>query len=253
MVITLKDIDKYYGRGSSVVAALKKINLNIAQGEIIAIMGPSGSGKSTLMNIIGCLDRPTRGIYEFNGHNVNKLNDNQLAELRNKHIGFVFQNFNLLPRAIALANVELPMIYAGIPKRKRRRVAMELMEVVGLKDRAFHKPNELSGGQKQRVAIARSLVNHPSILLADEPTGNLDTQSGTEIMQLFETLNSIGVTVVLVTHDRDVANYARRVVYIRDGEIISDTGKSTANTRERSMPDHHAENIPLESQVTTNI
>jgi len=224
MVIRLINMDKYYGRGSSKVAALKKINLEITPGEIIAIMGPSGSGKSTLMNIIGCLDKPTKGIYEFNGRKVNTLNDNQLAVLRNKHIGFVFQNFNLLPRSTALANVELPLIYAGVPGSKRRRVATELLEMVGLKERIYHKPSELSGGQKQRVAVARALVNHPSILLADEPTGNLDTRSGAEIMKLFKTLNSIGVTVVLVTHEKEVASHARRIIYIRDGAIVSDNG-----------------------------
>jgi len=187
-------------------------------------MGPSGSGKSTLMNIIGCLDKPTKGIYEFNGRKVNTLNDNQLAVLRNKHIGFVFQNFNLLPRSTAIANVELPLIYAGVPGSKRRRVATELLEMVGLKERIYHKPSELSGGQKQRVAVARALVNHPSILLADEPTGNLDTRSGAEIMKLFKTLNSIGVTVVLVTHEKEVASHARRIIYIRDGAIVSDNG-----------------------------
>lgn len=188
----------------------------------MAIMGPSGSGKSTLMNIIGFLDRPSRGIYEFQNKNINNLTDNNLAQLRNQYIGFVFQNFNLLSRATALANVELPMLYAGVPGRKRRKIALELLEVVGLKERVNHMPNELSGGQKQRVAIARALVNHPAVLLADEPTGNLDTHSGQEIMKLFETLNCIGVTVVIVTHDDDVARYARRVLYIRDGVLVSD-------------------------------
>lgn len=223
MVVHIEGMDKIYGRGDSKVSALKKINLDIYQGEIMAIMGPSGSGKSTLMNIIGFLDRPTFGIYEFDGRRVDKLNDNKLAELRNRHIGFVFQNFNLLPRLSALANVELPMIYAGVSARKRLRVAKELLEVVGLKERLKHKPNELSGGQKQRVAIARALVNHPSILLADEPTGNLDSKSGAEIINLFDTLNSIGVTVVLVTHDREVAMKTDRIIYLRDGKIVSDT------------------------------
>jgi len=223
MVIDLTALDKLFGRGTAAFAALKNINLKITQSEIIAIMGPSGSGKSTLMNIIGCLDRPTSGAYEFNGQRVDNLTDNELAVVRNKHIGFVFQNFNLLARYSALANVELPMLYAGVPARKRRRVAVELLEVVGLKHRIHHRPNELSGGQKQRVAIARALVNHPSVVLADEPTGNLDSRSGKEIMDLFDTLNSIGVTVVLVTHDIAVANYARRIVTIRDGEIIADS------------------------------
>lgn len=236
MVIKITDMYKNYGRGSSAVTALRKVNLEICPGEIIAIMGPSGSGKSTLMNIIGCLDRPTKGIYRFKGKNVNSLNDNQLAELRNKHIGFVFQNFNLLSRATALTNVELPMIYAGTPARKRRTIAMELLEVVGLQDRINHKPSELSGGQKQRVAVARALVNHPAVLLADEPTGNLDSKTGAEIMKLFDTLNGIGVTVILVTHDREVANYARRVVYIRDGEIVSDT-RTSKESGEGKIPD----------------
>jgi len=224
MVIQITDMDKCYGRGQSAVKALKNINLEISSGELMSIMGPSGSGKSTLMNIIGFLDRPTGGIYRFNGQDINSLTDNQLAGLRNRHIGFVFQNFNLLARSTALANVELPMIYAGVTSRKRRGVAIELLEVVGLKDRVYHKPNELSGGQKQRVAIARALVNHPSVLLADEPTGNLDTNSGAEIISLFDTLNSIGVTVVLVTHDNEVALKTRRRVCIRDGEIVSDSG-----------------------------
>ncbi len=224
MAIKLTEMCKYYGRGASKVSALKEINLEITQGEIIAIMGPSGSGKSTLMNVIGFLDRPSAGIYEFNGKRVDGLNDNQLAALRNRHVGFVFQNFNLLPRYTALANVEVPLIYSGVPARKRHKIAAELLEVVGLKDRMNHKSNELSGGQKQRVAIARALANHPSLILADEPTGNLDTKSGKEIMKLFDTLNSIGVTVVLVTHDQEIADYARRVLYIRDGLIESDSG-----------------------------
>lgn len=222
MVIKIRDMYKFYGRGNSSVTALKNINLQINSGEIVAIMGPSGSGKSTLMNIIGFLDRPSRGVYEFQTKNTNKLSDNKLAQLRNQHIGFVFQNFNLLARSTALANVELPMLYAGVPARKRRKIALELLEVVGLKDRVLHLPSELSGGQKQRVAIARALVNHPTVLLADEPTGNLDTYSGEEIMQLFDTLNRIGVTVVIVTHDDEVARFTRRILYIRDGVLVSD-------------------------------
>lgn len=229
MAIKLSQMYKTYGRGASRVSALKEINLEINQGEIIAIMGPSGSGKSTLMNVLGFLDRPTAGTYEFNSKRVNGLNDNQLAELRNKHVGFVFQNFNLLPRYTALANVEVPLIYSGVPARKRHKIATELLEVVGLKDRIHHKSNELSGGQKQRVAIARALVNHPSLILADEPTGNLDTKSGIEIMKLFDTLNSIGVTVVLVTHDQEIADHARRIIHIRDGQIESDSVKSRQN------------------------
>lgn len=226
MTIRLSEMYKDYGRGVSKVSALKEINLQITQGEILAIMGPSGSGKSTLMNVIGFLDRPSAGIYEFNGKRVDGLTENQLAVLRNKHVGFVFQNFNLLPRYTALANVEVPLIYSGVPAHKRHKIASELLEVVGLKDRMHHKSNELSGGQKQRVAIARALANHPSLILADEPTGNLDTKSGREIMKLFDTLNSIGVTVVLVTHDQEIADYARRVIYIRDGLIESDSGPS---------------------------
>lgn len=236
MVIKFCDMDKFYGRGNSSVHAIKKINLHINPGEIVAIMGPSGSGKSTLMNIIGFLDRPSRGIYEFKGRNINKLNDNTLAQLRNQHIGFVFQNFNLLSRVPALENVELPMLYAGIPGRKRRKIALELLEVVGLKERVKHLPNELSGGQKQRVAIARALVNHPTVLLADEPTGNLDTDSGAEIMQLFDTLNSIGVTVVIITHDYEVARFARRVLYIRDGVLVSDE-KVGSEIKSQSKPE----------------
>lgn len=237
MVIRLSKMYKHYGRGASKVSALKEINLDIAQGEILAIMGPSGSGKSTLMNVIGFLDRPSVGIYEFNGERVDGLNDNQLAVLRNKHVGFVFQNFNLLPRYTAMANVEVPLIYAGVPSHKRHRIAAELLEVVGLKDRMYHKSNELSGGQKQRVAIARALVNHPAIILADEPTGNLDTKSGQEIMKLFDTLNSIGVTVVLVTHDNEIADFAKRVIYIRDGEIVSDTGIKRLKQKQQWIAD----------------
>jgi len=236
MVIKFCDMEKFYGHGNSSVHALKNVNLHINSGEIVAIMGPSGSGKSTLMNIIGCLDRPSSGLYEFRTKNINKLSDNKLAQLRNQHIGFVFQNFNLLARATALANVELPMLYCGIPGRKRRKIALELLEVVGLKERVDHLPSELSGGQKQRVAIARALVNHPTVLLADEPTGNLDSHSGSEIMKLFETLNSIGVTVVIVTHDDEVAHFARRVLYIRDGVVVSDK-KIRPEITNQPMPD----------------
>ncbi len=232
MVIQISNMYKFYGLKSNRVAALQNINLDIGAGEILSIMGPSGSGKSTLMNILGCLDRPTSGVYKFKGRDISRLNDNQLAVLRNQYIGFVFQNFNLLSRSTALANVELPMVYAGVPAAKRRNIAMELLEVVGLKDRMHHYPNELSGGQKQRVAIARALVNHPAVLLADEPTGNLDTRAGTEIIKLFDTLNSIGVTVVVVTHDSDVAIQTRRIVYLRDGEIVSDVSGNNLNKKE---------------------
>lgn len=245
MVISITEMFKYYGRGTSAVSALKDINLQISRGEIAAIMGPSGSGKSTLMNIIGFLDRPSKGMYEFNGERVDRLNDNQLAVLRNRQVGFVFQNFNLLPRYTALANVEVPLIYAGIPARKRHKVAVEMLEVVGLKDRMNHRSNELSGGQKQRVAIARALVNHPSIILADEPTGNLDTKSGVEIMKLFNTLNSIGVTIILITHDNEIANYAKRVIYIRDGEIVSDTVKRKEPKDRRCIAEQRRWTKPL--------
>lgn len=233
MIIHISNMYKFYGLKNNRVSALKHIGLDIASGEMLSIMGPSGSGKSTLMNILGCLDRPTSGVYEFKGRDISSLNDNELAVLRNQYIGFVFQNFNLLSRSTALANVELPMVYAGIAARKRHNVAKELLEVVGLKDRMNHYPNELSGGQKQRVAIARALVNHPAVLLADEPTGNLDTRSGTEVIKLFDTLNSIGVTVVLVTHDRDVAVQTRRIVYVRDGEIVSDVSGSSIKKDQR--------------------
>ncbi|WP_418790284.1 ABC transporter ATP-binding protein [Phosphitispora sp. TUW77] len=236
MIIHLSDMYKIYGLKNNRVSALKNINLEIGSGEMLSIMGPSGSGKSTLMNIIGFLDRPTSGIYKFKGRDISHLNDNQLARLRNQYIGFVFQNFNLLSRSTALRNVELPMIYAGISPGKRHSIAMELLEVVGLKDRVNHYPNELSGGQKQRVAIARALVNHPAVLLADEPTGNLDSRSGTEIIRLFDTLNSIGVTVIIVTHDSDVAIQTRRIVYIRDGEIVSDVASTNTNKDSRILP-----------------
>ena len=236
MIIHISNMYKFYGLKNNRVSALKHISLDIASGEMLSIMGPSGSGKSTLMNILGCLDRPTSGVYEFKGRDISNLNDNELAVLRNQYIGFVFQNFNLLSRSTALSNVELPMVYAGIAAGKRHNIARELLEVVGLKDRMNHYPNELSGGQKQRVAIARALVNHPAVLLADEPTGNLDTRSGTEVIKLFDTLNSIGVTVVLVTHDRDVAVQTRRIVYIRDGEIVSDVSGSSIKKDQKILP-----------------
>ena len=221
-LITVEHLGKVYDAGEIQVQALRDVTVNIDRGEFVAIMGPSGSGKSTLMNLIGCLDTPTAGTYELNGKNVSDMDDNQLAEIRNKEIGFVFQTFNLLARSSALHNVELPLIYAGIPSAERRKMALESVAHVGLTDRMHHKPNELSGGQRQRVAIARALVNKPSILLADEPTGNLDSKTGFEIMALFDDLWRKGNTIILVTHEEDVARHARRIVRIRDGLIAAD-------------------------------
>lgn len=208
--------------GHETIAALKSITLSIDRGEYVAFMGPSGSGKSTLMNIVGCLDSPSGGSYILNGTDVSVMSENQLAEVRNKEIGFVFQTFNLLPRASALENVAMPLIYAGISKKERTERAMEALRGVGLENRSTHKPNELSGGQRQRVAVARALVNEPSILLADEPTGNLDSRTSYEIMDLFEQLYQKGNTIIIVTHEEDIANYAKRVVRLRDGLVESD-------------------------------
>ena len=222
MIIRVESLKKVYDTGAIQVEALKDINLGIEKNEYVAIMGASGSGKSTLMNILGCLDRLTEGKYILDDVDVSTLNDNELAAIRNKKIGFVFQAFNLLPRLSALANVELPMLYAGLPKSDRQKKAKAALERVGLGDRMHHRPNELSGGQKQRVAIARALVNNPAIILADEPTGNLDTKSSEEIMGIFEALNNEGVTIVMVTHELDISQHTKRAVVFRDGEIISD-------------------------------
>jgi len=221
-LIRLQQISRRYQMGAETIHALREVSLEIARGEYVAIMGPSGSGKSTLMNLLGCLDTPTSGQYELKGVNVSEMNDNQLAEIRNKEIGFVFQTFNLLPRANALRNVELPLIYSGKPADERKQTALDALAHVGLADRVHHKPNELSGGQRQRVAVARALVNSPSILLADEPTGALDTATGVEIMGLFERLHQQGNTIVLVTHEHDIALHAHRVIHIRAGKVERD-------------------------------
>ena len=221
-IIETSEISKVYQMGTQTVRALQSVTMEINKGEYVAFMGPSGSGKSTLMNIIGCLDTPTDGKYVLNSHDVSDLTENDLAEIRNKEIGFVFQTFNLLPRASALENVALPLIYAGYGKYDREEIAMETLESVGLGDRADHRPNELSGGQRQRVAIARALVNNPSIILADEPTGNLDSKTSYEIMELFHQLHQKGNTIIMVTHEDDIAHYAHRIIRLRDGLVESD-------------------------------
>src|ERR1051325_2762267 len=228
-MIATHDLWKTYDMGSEQVHALRGVNLQIRQNEYVAIMGPSGSGKSTLMNLIGCLDSPTKGQYWLNHQQVSELDDDELARIRNKEIGFVFQTFNLLARATALHNVELPLIYAGVPTEERVERAKSALSAVGMESRMQHKPNELSGGQRQRVAIARALVNKPSIILADEPTGNLDSQTGVEIMALFDRLQSEGNTIILVTHEHDIAEYAHRVIHIRDGVIARDERSQNHN------------------------
>jgi putative ABC transport system ATP-binding protein len=225
-IIHLEEIRKSYFMGRQEIRVLKGINLEILKNEYVALMGPSGSGKSTLMNILGCLDTPTAGKYVLNGQDVSKMLDDSLADVRGAEIGFVFQQFNLLPRLTALENVALPLVYAGVPKKRRTEMAMDVIQKVGLEDRSHHKPNELSGGQNQRVAIARALVNSPSLILADEPTGNLDTKTSIEIMEIFGKIQSSGNTVVLVTHEEDIANHAHRIVRLRDGVIESDKRKT---------------------------
>jgi len=221
-VIVTRNLQREYDMGGEIVRALRGVDLTIRRNEFVAIMGPSGSGKSTLMNMIGCLDTPSEGEYWLNGHRVSELGDDQLARIRNKEIGFVFQTFNLLPRADALHNVELPLVYAGVPGKERKARAEEALQRVGLADRMDHRPNELSGGQRQRVAIARALVNRPSILLADEPTGNLDSATSTEIMALFEELHGQNQTILLVTHEHDIAAHADRQVHLKDGKVEQD-------------------------------
>ncbi len=228
-VIHLEDIRKSYFMGNQELKILKGLNIDILRNEYVALMGPSGSGKSTLMNILGCLDSPTSGKYILNGNDVSTMPDNDLADIRNKEIGFVFQQFNLLPRLTALENVALPLVYAGISKKTRTEMAQEVLRKVDLMDRSHHKPNELSGGQCQRVAIARALVNNPSIILADEPTGNLDTKTSYEIMSIFAKIHDDGNTVVLVTHEEDISNYAKRVIRLRDGLLESDRTKDAAS------------------------
>ncbi|MFM7153306.1 MAG: ABC transporter ATP-binding protein [Bacteroidota bacterium] len=222
MLISIEHLNKTYIMGTEKVEALKDVSINIEKGEYVALMGPSGSGKSTLMNLLGCLDSPSKGQYWLNGKEVSTMEDSELAEVRNKDIGFVFQTFNLLPRLSALENVALPLVYAGVSKEDRLAKARKVLEAVGLGDRVSHKPNELSGGQRQRVAVARALVNDPAIILADEPTGNLDTKTSYEIMSLFEEIHQAGNTVILVTHEQDIALHAHRIIRLRDGLVESD-------------------------------
>ena len=235
-IIHLNDIRKNYFLGKQVIEVLKGISLDIYKNEYVALMGPSGSGKSTLMNILGCLDTPTSGSYVLNEKDVSRMPDNDLAEVRNKEIGFVFQQFNLLPRLTAAENVALPLIYAGVSKKLRMERALQVLESVNLADRSHHKPNEMSGGQNQRVAIARALVNNPAIILADEPTGNLDSKTSYEIMDIFSKIHEGGNTVILVTHEEDIANYSHRIIRLRDGVIETDTPRSQRQESHQKMP-----------------
>jgi putative ABC transport system ATP-binding protein len=235
-IIHLNDIRKNYFLGKQVIEVLKGISLDIYKNEYVALMGPSGSGKSTLMNILGCLDTPTSGSYVLNEKDVSRMPDNDLAEVRNKEIGFVFQQFNLLPRLTAAENVALPLIYAGVSKKQRMERALQVLESVNLADRSHHKPNEMSGGQNQRVAIARALVNNPAIILADEPTGNLDSKTSYEIMDIFSKIHEGGNTVILVTHEEDIANYSNRIIRLRDGVIETDTPRSQRQESHHTMP-----------------
>lgn len=221
-VVTIKNVTKTYLMGKVEVNALQGISLIVSKGEFVSIMGPSGCGKSTMMHIIGCLDRPTSGHVLLDDVDIDELDDDSLAEIRNKKVGFVFQTFNLLPKLNAVENVELPLIYAGLKPDERRQRALELLELVGLKERAFHRPSEMSGGQSQRVAIARALANNPSIIMADEPTGNLDSKSGEEIIHLFKELNGKGITLIMVTHDQDIANFSKRIIRLKDGQVVAD-------------------------------